>query len=205
MAVGRPPVLPGRDGLARLIRRHDKKTCPVYGCDGYKHTYEDIAVSYGVSKSAVYKAMRRAGLTKDGSRNDHTDTIPWTLTLRDRYHYIAEILRLLGRVRGGDTTVPKEKRLMLMRWLTERVAAQEVVTYDRDSGWSIVPRQPGDADVIRPPDDAPPEVYTHPDDRRIWALTSIPPERRRQKIAERQKKAAHTITVRGVLRENNPH
>jgi hypothetical protein len=154
-------------------------------------------VAFGVHKSAVYQAMRRAGLTKEGSRIDHKDTIPWTIRTEHRYDWPAEALRLLGRVRKGDTSIPEVKQRMLMRWLTELSERGEVVTYDPDEGWRYVPREWGDAEFIRPPDDAIPEVYTKPGEQEIWSMTELSPQRRRQLISRLQKKLAQE--VRGAV------
>jgi hypothetical protein len=152
-------------------------------------------VAFGVHKSAVYQAMRRAGLTKEGSRIDHKDTIPWTIRTEHRYDWPAEALRLLGRVRKGDTSIPEVKQRMLMRWLAALAEKGEVVTYDPDEGWKYVPREWGDAEFIRPPDDSVPEVYTEQDDQEIWALTDLSPSRRRKLIAERQLR--HSVSASG--------
>ncbi len=145
--------------------------------------------------------MRKAGLTAEGSRHDHTDTIPWKLKPEDRYKLTAEILRLLGRARRGDTSIPPEKRGMLIRWLTKRAEDQKVVTYDYDDGWGLEPRQPGDAELIRPPDDAGPEVWSNPADQKIWSLTRIPADQRRAMIAERQRQMKDQVSINQILEE----
>lgn len=201
--AGRPPVLPDREGLARLRRRHHKDKCPIRGCRGRKHTYQEISDGFGVSYSAVYHAMRKYGLTDEGSRVDHRDTIPWTLRPEHKYKPTAMNLRLLGQIRRGDPVEP-EKRRMVIKWLTELIEQRMVIDYDREQGWLRVPWEPGDADVIRPPDDADPEVYSHPALQAIWSKTALSPVRRRKLIAEAQAKIGRG-GVPEVLRKDRSH
>lgn len=182
-----PRTLPDGEGLARLIRRHRRDTCPIRGCIGQKHTYREIAIAFGVHPSAVYQAMRRHGLTDEGSRVDHVSTLPWTVRTEHRYKRPAGMLRLYARVLSGDT-LPTDKRRMLVRWLRDRYKAGEVVSYDpatppnpasNTGGWSYVPREGTDADLIRPPDDAPEIVYADPVEQSIWRLDHLTAAERR--------------------------
>lgn len=186
-------VLPGKEVLARLRRRHRKDNCPVRHCRGTKHTYDEIAVAFGVTKSAVYQAMRRHGLTDEGSRIDHIDTIPWSLKKEHRYKHPANMLRQLSRTRAGDPNVLPEQRRMLIRWLTKRIDEGTVATYDPHTppneasdtgGWSYVPAVPGDAPLIRLPANAPSGAYTDPMEAELWELTNLTADRRRELIAE---------------------
>jgi hypothetical protein len=157
----------------------------VLDCQGKKHTYQQIAIAYGVHVSAVSQAMRKHGLAKAGSRVDHVDTLPWTLHADHRHQTQASMLRMLSRLRAGDEAIPAEKLRRLRRWLQRLEDAGEVITYSRELGWSSTPAHPGDAPFVRLPDYADGEAYDDPVEREIWQTNpQLSADQRRDLIAE---------------------
>lgn len=94
-----------------------------------KMTYEEIAQKYGVTKGAVYLALRDAGLA--GKRPSYKHLLPWTVAQVHANAHPALMLRILGAQQAGQD-VPSVKKGMLDRWLEEIQAADVVVCYDRE-------------------------------------------------------------------------
>ncbi|WP_405436563.1 hypothetical protein OG373_06340 [Streptomyces avidinii] len=94
---------------------------------------------------------RRRGLDRRIVRND--DLIPWFVKEEHRWAYPLAMLRAEGRRRAGkELTETDESRLA--SWLGMLKKKGSVVHYDPDTeeGFSYVPRQAGDNDMIRRPD-----------------------------------------------------
>ncbi|MET9729306.1 hypothetical protein ABZZ79_01180 [Streptomyces sp. NPDC006458] len=111
-----PKRLPTSD----VLRRHRERD---------KMTYEQIAEVYGVTKGAVYLALREAGLA--GKRPSYKHLLPWTVAQTHANAFPALMLRALGAQQAGQN-VPAVKRGMLDRWLDEIKAADVVVCYERE-------------------------------------------------------------------------
>lgn len=92
-------------------------------------TYEDIATEYGVTKGAVYLALRQARATS--TRPSHKNLIPWTVRAEHAHAKPAGMLRLLGRRESGEE-LPAVKSRMLDRWLAGMHDNHLVVCYSPD-------------------------------------------------------------------------
>ncbi|MFF7234169.1 hypothetical protein [Streptomyces sioyaensis] len=118
-------------------------------------TYEEIADKYGVTKGAVYLALRDAGLAK--KRPSYKHLIPWTVKSEHAHAHPVLMLRVLGKQEAGER-VPTVKKGMLDRWLAEIKAADVVVCYDREmppnpaspstGGFYYSRRRPEDGDSL---------------------------------------------------------
>jgi len=117
-------------------------------------TYEEIGKMYGVSKGAVYQALRNANQTK--TRPDHSKYIPWTVRTEHAQARPNGMLRLYSRREQGET-LPAVKERMLDKWLAELKEANVVVCYHRDmapnpasptGGWYYSKRRPSDGDSL---------------------------------------------------------
>ncbi len=135
----RRPILPDSSTLRNLR------------ADG--RTYAEIATKYGVTVSAVYQRLRDIpGVVQDRPR--YEDELPWRVALEHKDDPHAEALRGLARRDAGKALLPAKGRT-LERWIAERVQDGQVVKYDRESGFRLVPRKKKDGDgYIRRPKDA---------------------------------------------------
>ncbi|MFE9928669.1 hypothetical protein [Streptomyces sp. NPDC005533] len=94
---------------------------------------------------------RRRGLDRRIVRND--DLIPWFVKEEHRWAYPLTMLRAEGRRRAGkQLTETDETRLA--SWLNALKKNGSVVRYDpgTEEGFSYVPGQAADHDIIRQPD-----------------------------------------------------
>ena len=141
-----PKILPTSDVLVKLRQQ------------GW--TYDDIAAEYGVTKGAVYLALRQAKAVKDRPRYDQL--IPWTVKSEHASARPAMMLRLFGRREAG-LEIPRPKARMLDKWLAEVREADVVVDYAPDfppnpaspvtGGWHYRRRIAEDGDgLIRKPE-----------------------------------------------------
>lgn len=120
-------------------------------------TQKEIADTYQVSESAVWKALKKAGYTE--SMATYKDILPWEI---DDYHKataIMERFRSIVRQREGGALLPEDER-KLEAWLRDLEANELVVNYhpaapanDASSkgGFYYVPRTADDDWIIRRP------------------------------------------------------
>ncbi|MEU9975054.1 hypothetical protein [Streptomyces sp. NPDC051014] len=117
-------------------------------------TYEEIGAKYGVTKGAVYLALRDAKQVKD--RPDHSKYLPWKVRTEHNQARPAAMLRFYSRREQGDK-IPAVKERMLDKWLAEVKAADVVVCYNREQvpnpasptgGWYYSKRRPSDGDSL---------------------------------------------------------
>jgi hypothetical protein len=93
---------------------------------------------------------RRRGLSRRINRDD--DLIPWNVKIEHRWDYAVAMLRDEARRRRGfELNTDRESRLN--SWLRSLEERGVVVHYDpgTEKGFSFVPRENGDDDVIRRP------------------------------------------------------
>ncbi|MGW7434735.1 hypothetical protein [Streptomyces sp. NPDC054849] len=113
--------------------------------DEYKRKYNIDTVS-----STWGNFRYRKGLARRIARND--ELIPWAMKKEHRQLYPVIMLRAEARRRAGlDMDEDKTKRLESWKNMLEEENA--VVHYDPDTkdGFFYVPREPGDDDLIRRP------------------------------------------------------
>lgn len=142
-----PKQLPDGDTLHKMKR------------DGW--TYQQIADHFGVTKGAVYLALRQVpGATKPRATN--SDIIPWRVRRDHAHERPVEYLRMMGRIERGEK-VPSDKLRRLNRWLDEMQIADAVVDYDPD----YPPVHPPGTELAGQPNAASPKVggwrYRHRD------------------------------------------
>lgn len=120
-------------------------------------TQKEIADTYGVSESAVWKALKKAGYTE--SMATYKDILPWEIDDEHKATAIMERFRSIVRQRMGGALLPEDER-KLEAWLKDLEANELVVAYhpqapanDASSkgGFYYVPRQADDDWIIRRP------------------------------------------------------
>lgn len=111
----------------------------------YKSKY-DIDITIG----AIGNWRARLGLDRRQERD--MDLIPWAVRPEHRHRHALGMLRALGRRRAGGEMTERMGQL-LDNWLLSLQESDAVVYYDPDTeeGFFYVPREPGDADIIRRP------------------------------------------------------
>ena len=108
-----------------------------------------------VSRSAIAMAIGRYGLKSSRPRPRYTDTVPWHVLPEHRNHNDARMLRLEGRRREGLPLSEKE-----LRWLEQFIdllrERNAVIDYNPKTkkGFWWVPREEGDDDIVRRPEEA---------------------------------------------------
>lgn len=93
-------------------------------------TLHDIAETYGVSDSAVWKALLRAGLITP--LRTYRDLIPWDIADEHKATAIMERFRSIVKQQKGAPLRPEEERV-LNQWLQDLEVNELVVDYHRDA------------------------------------------------------------------------
>lgn len=91
---------------------------------------------------------RRRGLVRRITRDD--GLIPWSVDPKHRWAYPLQMLRLEARQRAGEPVREADAarhRNFIAKLRDERL----VVAYDPTTGFSYVPREPSDHDIVRMP------------------------------------------------------
>ena len=118
----------------------------------------DIAEKYGVTEAGVWKALERAGFTKE--RATYKDVVPWEIADEHKATAIMDRFRSIARQRAGGELSDEEARL-LAEWLNDLAVSDVVVAYHKDAppnsasrkgGFYYVPRTDQDEWIIRDPD-----------------------------------------------------
>lgn len=117
----------------------------------------DIANEYGVTEAGVWKALERAGFTKE--RATYKDVLPWDISDDHKSTAIMDRFRAIVKQRAGGELSDREERL-LHEWLNELAENDVVVAYhkqappnsaSRKGGFYYVPRTEQDEWIIREP------------------------------------------------------
>lgn len=120
-------------------------------------TQKQIAETYGVSESAVWKALKKYGYTE--SIATYKDILPWEIEEFHKSTAIMERFRSIVRQRMGGDLLPEDER-KLEAWLHDLETNDLVVNYhplapanDASSkgGFYYVPRSAADDWIIRRP------------------------------------------------------
>jgi transcriptional regulator with XRE-family HTH domain len=120
-------------------------------------TQRDIAQTYGVTESAVWKALNRAGYTE--TVVTYKDILPWDIAEAHKATAIMERFRSIVKQQKGAPLRPDEEAL-LKRWLRDLEANELVVNYHPDApansactkgGFYYVPKDADDDWIIRRP------------------------------------------------------
>jgi hypothetical protein len=118
----------------------------------YEWMTEQYRTKYNLvmTPSAWSNFRHRRGLARRIIRDD--DLIPWAVKEEHRYLHAVMMLRLEARVRAG-LAVPAVHAARHRNFMARLAEGNLVVDYDPDSaeGFRLVPREDGDADVIRRP------------------------------------------------------
>ena len=118
----------------------------------YQWMVEEYRRKYDVETNASMwgNFRHRRGLTRRKTQND--DLIPWKLRDEHRFAYPALMLRLEARRREGKTIRAVDQG-RLTNWLQRLDDDGVVVAYDPDDdeGFSYVPRDDQDTDIVRQP------------------------------------------------------
>ena len=156
-------------------------------CSGRPHTSKDVARAYGVTKAAVDKAKREAGLTTE----QPTRSLPWSgISYEHSNSMPARMLRELARVERG-APISEARAGELERWKARIEAAGEVVAYSRSRGFYYVKRRDGDTAYYRPPKESSKVVVdkvASPD-----RLLSLRKQEDRKARTERQRRSGEQI------------
>lgn len=120
-------------------------------------TQKDIAETYQVSESAVWKALMRAGYTEP--MVTYKDILPWEIEEAHKATAIMERFRSIVKQRKGAPLRPEEEE-KLNRWIKDLEANELVVNYhpaapansaSTKGGFYYVPKAPEDDWIIRRP------------------------------------------------------
>jgi transcriptional regulator with XRE-family HTH domain len=120
-------------------------------------TQKEIADTYHVSESAVWKALMRAGYASPAPT--YRDVIPWEIDDAHKATSIMEKFRAIVKQQKGAPLRPEEAS-QLERWLAELEKNNVVVNYHPDApanaasakgGFYYSPRTPEDDWIIRRP------------------------------------------------------
>lgn len=119
-------------------------------------TYEEMSriylEKYGIETvpSLWGNFRRRRGLARRIVRDD--ELIPWAVQEQHRWHYYLQMLRLEARHRAGQP-VRKADENRWRNFITMLAEDNAVVYYDPETeqGFFLVPREPGDTDIVRRP------------------------------------------------------
>ncbi|MDX3235362.1 hypothetical protein PV392_06640 [Streptomyces sp. ME03-5709C] len=119
----------------------------------YQWMTEEYKRKYGIETvpSMWGNFRRRRGLDRRITRDD--DLIPWEVKEKHRWKYPVAMLRVEARFRDGRDLTETD-RARLESWKEMLAKDGVVVHYDPDTedGFSYIPRQKGDTDLIhRPP------------------------------------------------------
>lgn len=118
----------------------------------YTWMQETYRTKYGIETSIpMWSAFRRRrGLDRRHLRA--ADLLPWLMRDQHRHHYAAIMLRVEARERAGRH-VSERDRSRLAAWKKVLDEKNVVVHYDADTedGFSYVPREEQDTDIIRNP------------------------------------------------------
>ncbi len=121
------------------------------------NTQKEIAETYGVSESAVWKALMRAGYTE--TQVTYKDILPWEIDDAHKATAIMERFRSIVKQRKGAPLRPDEE-VLLNRWLKDLEANELVVNYhpaapansaSSKGGFYYVPKEADDDWIIRRP------------------------------------------------------
>jgi hypothetical protein len=104
-----------------------------------------------VTVSLFTHFRHRMGLPKRDVRD--TSLVPWEVKREHRWSHPLAMLRAEARVRAGEPLAGRlnQKHASFMRKLEEQ---NLVVSYDPETpeGFHLVPREPGDEDIVRMPE-----------------------------------------------------
>lgn len=132
---------------------------------GEGKTNREIADMYGAKPEGVRVAFIRCGMKppRAGSRYDHTRFFPWKSMRSDhKSDFLAKRLRALSKKVQGGQLGAGEDRLTdeFTSYMdgTNRWGLPLSVHYDRDEGFYLAPREPGDRDYIHPPKEGSPKT-----------------------------------------------
>jgi hypothetical protein len=120
-------------------------------------TQRRIAETYGVSESAVWKALMRAGYTEPLAT--YKDILPWEISDEHKTVAIMERFRAIVKQNKGAKLRPEEEK-RLQQWLADLKANGLVVAYHRAAppnsasskgGFYYIPKTEQDDWIIRRP------------------------------------------------------
>jgi hypothetical protein len=118
----------------------------------YKYMIEQYEKKYGIQTTVgMFSEIRRKyGLDRRQTQDDAL--VPWRLEPHHRFEYPAVMLRFEARRRAGKDIDAKNLG-RLKSWLKKLEDGGLVVDYDpaTKDGFSLVPRQPSDVDIVRTP------------------------------------------------------
>lgn len=118
---------------------------------------QEIAETYDVTESAVWKALLRAGYVSP--QPNVRDIIPWDVAAEHKATAIMERFRSIVKQQKGTPLRPEEEHL-LNQWLSDLAANNLVVDYhpmapansaSRKGGFYYRPKQDTDDWIIRRP------------------------------------------------------
>ena len=144
-------IIDGTLGGESEVRRwyHEGKTY-VWMAQEYQRRY-DLNVSPSIFS---YRRSTRGWERRQRTRDD---LIPWEIKDEHRWHrhFVMLKLEIQSRRHGIDSLRESDLR-DLVAFREQLKAADAVVHYDphTEQGFSLVPREPGDLDLVRMPDQA---------------------------------------------------
>lgn len=120
-------------------------------------TNKEIAAEYGVTTEAVRLKRNDLGFQPPRTRPNHGHYLPWRMRQGPEHaaNLLARRLRAYSKSQQ-DLPLTDEQTRLLAEWQAwmdggNRWGLPMSVHYDRDTGFWLEPRKPGDRDYIHPP------------------------------------------------------
>lgn len=145
-------IIDGTEGGESEVRvwYHQGKTY-VWMAQEYQRKY-DLQVSPAIFS---YRRSARGWERRQRSRED--ELFPWEVKEEHRWHRLLVMLRSEARYRRYGVETMRDRDVRDLTSFREQLKSEDVVIHydpDTEQGFSLVPREPGDSDIVRQPDDA---------------------------------------------------
>jgi hypothetical protein len=123
----------------------------------YAWMVQEYKRKYDLTVSPSMFSYRRSARGWERRQRTRDDLIPWAIKDEHQWHSYLVMLRLEARRRRFGTETMRDRDVRELAAFCEQLKADDVViAYDAhtEAGFELVPRQPGDSDIIRQPTDA---------------------------------------------------
>jgi hypothetical protein len=145
-------IIDGTEGGEPEVRRwyHQGQT--------YAWMVQEYQRKYGLRVSpAIFSYRRSARGWERRQRTREDELFPWEVKEEHRWHRLLVMLRLEARSRRLGVETMRDRDVRDLALFREQLKADDVVIhYDphTEQGFLLVPREPGDNDIVRQPNEA---------------------------------------------------
>lgn len=123
----------------------------------YAWMVQEYKRKYDLTVSPTMFSYRRSARGWERRQRTRDDLIPWAIKDEHQWHRHLVMLRLEARRRRFGTETMRDRDVRELAEFCEQLKADGVVIdYDphTEPGFLLVPREPGDSDIVRQPTDA---------------------------------------------------